>query len=544
MFWFRTPVLVVALAVFLLRSAYGQTFFDIDIERIDDSAIGGSVTWADFNADGNLDLFLTGSIEPISVGSSGLISRFYRHLGLQGTLQGVIHRVFEHDLPTGVWLSDASSGDVDADGDLDLFLCGSTTLEKPYLPYAALFETVDDRTMTERQTLTGMYGCSGDWGDFDNDGDLDLVASGAVGPGQMRTILYENDGGVLHEAEIALPPVGFGEVRWADVDADGDLDLAISGMTADNVFFTDVLINEGGRFGSSGSAFEPVAYGSVAWGDFDNDGDLDLLVTGAAFGPTLLTPSTALYQNDGAGGFTRLPLSIDGKHSGRAIWGDLKNTGTLDVLSVGTTASFVADTDMLANVGGTFRQSNNECPIPPGNCLPYESITLGTAAVFDVDNDHDLDLMLIGLMDGERFIQLDRNGGIDIPGPDSPIVPLNLPPTAPSELTSEVDGLNVQLSWGPASDTATPEGEENVTPPSGLSYNVRVGSTPGGVDVVPPMSIVATGKRQVVDIGNAGPNRFFRLILAPGTYYWSVQAVDHSFAGSPFSEEGRFTVEP
>jgi hypothetical protein len=70
----------------------------------------------------------------------------------------------------------------------------------------------------------------------------------------------------------------------------------------------------------------------------------------------------------------------------------------------------------------------------------------------------------------------------------------------------------------------------------GLSYNVRLGRTPNGNEVVSSLSDASTGRRWVVAQGNAflSLQRVIRS-LAPGTYYWSVQAIDNSFAGGPFA---------
>jgi hypothetical protein len=93
------------------------------------------------------------------------------------------------------------------------------------------------------------------------------------------------------------------------------------------------------------------------------------------------------------------------------------------------------------------------------------------------------------------------------------------------------------LRWDPSSDAETPQ--------AGLTYNVRVGTTPGGGDIVPPASL-PSGYRQIVKPGNAGQATLARLTnLAPGeTYYWAVQAIDHSYAGSAFSEEQAVVFNP
>ena len=95
-------------------------------------------------------------------------------------------------------------------------------------------------------------------------------------------------------------------------------------------------------------------------------------------------------------------------------------------------------------------------------------------------------------------------------------------------------GSSVILSWNPASDAETPA--------AGLSYNLRVGTTPGGSDIVSPQASAAGGRR-LPALGNAQQRLSFPLAFSgTGPFYWSVQAVDTAFAGSPFAPERSFTV--
>jgi len=111
----------------------------------------------------------------------------------------------------------------------------------------------------------------------------------------------------------------------------------------------------------------------------------------------------------------------------------------------------------------------------------------------------------------------------------------NHPPASPSKLRARTISTNeVMLSWDRATD---PEQS------GGLTYNLRVGTAPGRGDVVSPMSL-ADGLRLLPRIGNAEwiTNRLLTALQPGATYYWSVQAVDNSYAGGPFAPEVFFTV--
>jgi hypothetical protein len=111
---------------------------------------------------------------------------------------------------------------------------------------------------------------------------------------------------------------------------------------------------------------------------------------------------------------------------------------------------------------------------------------------------------------------------------------INSPPTAPSGLNSIPLGNSVTMAWLSAND-ANQSG--------GITYNVRVGTVPGLANIVSPLADCVSGRRWVSARGNASESLRWRLRnLAPGTYYWSVQAIDNAGAESPFAEEMSFVI--
>jgi hypothetical protein len=156
-------------------------------------------------------------------------------------------------------------------------------------------------------------GMGADWGDYDNDGRLDLVV--ATFDGEPKCI-YHNDGDDLfteQSAALGVAPlttqyVGFG-AKWLDYDNDGWLDLMITnGHTQDNVQAvhhsstyrqpTQLFHNEQGHSftdasaGLVGMADRPIVGRGLAIGDFDNDGRMDALVVDSEGEPILLHNET------------------------------------------------------------------------------------------------------------------------------------------------------------------------------------------------------------------------------------------------------------
>jgi hypothetical protein len=189
------------------------------------------------------------------------------------------------------------------------------------------------------------------------------------------------------------------------------------------------------------------------------------------------------------------------------IFVDFDNDGDLDLLYAGEDRGFPpAVLRFYLNTGG-------------GQFLKIPAPETGAAwplAFGDYDGDGDLDIHATGY--------LHRNNSQAI----------NLLPNAPSDLSATVTEGAVLLRWGPATDA---------NQAGGLTYNLRVGTTSGGTQVVSPMANPTTGRRHVVAPGNAWQAERWQLRnLAPGTYYWSVQAVDNALAGGPFAPEARFTI--
>ena len=149
----------------------------------------------------------------------------------------------------------------------------------------------------------------------------------------------------------------------------------------------------------------------------------------------------------------------------------------------------------------------------------------------DYDNDGDLDLALAGgstgLLPDMPVAYICRNdGGV-----------FNTAPAAPTGLGATYAGTgpyDVTFSWAePAVADATPM--------AGLSYNLRVGTTPGGDEVLSGMADASTGWRRIATRGPIQPGTSVHEWdvdgLSPGTYYWSVQAIDTSSAGGAWAAE-------
>jgi len=231
--------------------------------------------------------------------------------------------------------------------------------------------------------LPGVFVGTGDWADYDSDGDVDLaLTAGDIGGGPDLRI-YRNDGGVWHLVFMPLRPLTGSDVAWGDYDNDGDLDLAFAGHELDRAV-TIIYQNRGGEFRESGVGLPSVPYGSLAWGDADGDGDLDLLLTGAdnEGGQTLL-----LINERGRFSTTATDLpALHSVYGASLAWNDYDGDLDQDLLFVGDSFQPQAIVRIYRNDGGSLVEVN--AGLPP---LRY-----ATAAWADYDQDGDLDLALAG----------------------------------------------------------------------------------------------------------------------------------------------------
>ncbi len=465
---------------------------------------GGSVAWGDYDSDGRLDLLLSGT----DGGTSSPTLQLWRNTG--SGFSNVTASVAP-GLP-GILDSSVAWGDFDNDGRLDFLITGLTNVSFGVAISQLWRNTGSGFTNVPIPGLPAVSQSSVACSDFDGDGRLDFLISGTTNGnlGGAISQLWRNTGHGFTNVPIAgLIGTSFGSAAWGDFDNDGLPDFLIAG----NVAGSQLWRNTGNGFinvpvpGLGG-----VFVNSVAWGDYDNDGLLDFLLEGTSTNGLI----SQLWRNLG-NSFTNVPVpGLPGVSDGSLAWGDYDNDGRLDFLITGLTNGAMRISQVWRNTGSGF--TNVTIPGLPGS---FDS----SVAWGDYDNDGRLDFLFAGRIEGGNVSQLWRNT----------VVSSNSPPFAPAGLSATVSGGRVVLSWNAPADDHTPA--------AGLSYNVRIGTTPGGSEIASAPALT-NGMLLVPRIGTAR-NGSAVFDLPPGqTYYWSVQAVDSGFVGSPFAAEQQFSISP
>jgi hypothetical protein len=228
-------------------------------------------------------------------------------------------------------------GDYDDDGDEDLWV-GTRNFERDFL-----YRNNGDGTFTMATntplTADALQSSHGVWGDYDNDGDLDLfVGGGAYTTTLYRSFLFRNEGGGQF-TRVTTGPVATDQLDgvgggWTDYDNDGFLDLFLV-SNADTT--TNVLYHNSGDGAFTRTTTilgtPPANPVHAVWGDYDNDGRQDLAIIGGI---------NYLYRNVGQGQFERITHRGIATTSNEGIagkWGDYDNDGFLDLyLTEGGTA--------------------------------------------------------------------------------------------------------------------------------------------------------------------------------------------------------------
>ena len=304
---------------FLYHNNRDETFTRIDSAPIStDILTSEGCVWADFDNDGDLDLFVS-----VGLGGNDL---FYRNDG-----GGAFTRLINiPPVQSGGSSRGCAWADYDNDGWVDLFVANEKN-QKNFL-----FHNNGSNGFT--RLLTGpiatdvgnFYGCC--WADYDNDGRQDVF----VANNGARNLLYHNEGNgtfsKITDGAVITNIANSASGAWGDYDNDGHLDLFVANLGQKNFLFHN---NGDGSFTliqNSGIDQEASYSWSGAWADFDNDGYLDLFVANGQ--PNGTGVKDYLFRNAGDGTFSRVvrgSLVSDNAAGDSCAWGDYNKDGFVDL---------------------------------------------------------------------------------------------------------------------------------------------------------------------------------------------------------------------
>lgn len=458
--------------------------------------------WVDFNNDGLLDVFISGTNNLSALHTGVYISNgnnTFNTIGFAGLT----------DLAFDV-------GDYNHDGFIDILLTG---INGSGVKKSSVFRNNNGSSFTEQSFLLTPLSKGGVvWRDLNNDGYLDILMTGLGSDNLEKTVVYAGNATGYIEITQQLPAISNGSLISFDATNDGWQEVLITGLTSEgNAISTIYTVNDEFTFTLLSELSPGFSFNSIAIGDYNNDGFTDLFISGLAGNGLLI--ETSLFQNNGVNGFSEVATPFINLSASSLVVGDLNTDGLADVIATGLDDA--TDKYFLYYTNSPSYTFTDE-----GLSLP--NIYNGQAAFGDYDNDGDLDIFQIG--------NSDINFQANLYASDQSAGNANQVPVAPTNLQAAVTNTSVQLTWDVASDDFTDE--------ASLTYAIYLSTDPNGANLfVAPLSAITTGKRRVVEHGNAGyaTSKVFQN-LPEGRYYWSVQTIDNGYAGSPFSAEQSFAI--
>ena len=347
-------ILIILISYLRVSTIFAQTFTKITSGPfVTSDGDSRSVNWVDVNDDGFIDCMITN-------GPTGGQDNFlYINNGTGGFTALTGDTIVKDNKPS----DGATWADSDNDGDLDCYVANWYNTKNLFYNNTGVGAFTQTQNAIE---TSGGYCETASWGDYDNDGLLDLYVTRSGGTiATNKNLLFHNEGGNAFTKVLTGTPVTDAfisrSVNWTDIDSDGDLDLFVTNENDQNEnlyrndgagVFTKLtngpLLNDGGKTMSS------------SWGDYDNDGDLDVFLANDQ-------GNDGLFRNEGQFNFTKITsdtVSNCGGNSFSSAWSDIDNDGDLDLFvtnSFGTTTLW-PNFLFLNNGNGSFTRVGNTAP--------------------------------------------------------------------------------------------------------------------------------------------------------------------------------------
>jgi len=354
--------------------------------------------------------------------------------------------------------------------------------------------------------------------DFDRDGDIDVLISGRNNANKKICKIYRNNKNAQFSLVTGTGIAGLtdGGVAIADFNSDQLLDIAISGLDNGNNNVTNLYYQDNkGNFTVQNFSFTPLVFGDLVANDYNNDGQMDILLTGQ---DVLSNRITKIYENVGNGAsFIDKPTNLAGIINGNIAFGDCNNDGQIDI-------SITGDDGNSATSKRTYFYVNNNSSIFT-TVSGLVDVANSRVSFFDFDNDKDLDILVSGFTLSTPVTILYRNN-VSVTG---------LSPSPPTNLNYMAVNDSVKLSWNRSDD--------NNTQSSSLTYNIWLTTVKDSFNIITPQADTLSGYSRKSGYGRyqtttTGWLKGFK----ENRYYWRTQALDNTFLASSFSGWNSFVV--
>lgn len=375
----------------------------------------GDIEWGDFNNDNYIDILI--------MGYNNDAPQLKLYINNQ---DGTFTEQMSTGLPSGLYLGDLDFADFNNDGYLDIGLCG---MDANWVFITKVFENMHDLTFTELAglNLEGLNFGTFKWGDYDGDTYPDLVISG-YGDASYVTELWKNnqDETFTEQTGVSLRQCWLGDIAWGDYDNDGDLDLFLSGTGGDGTERATLIYtnNNDGTFIEETTSLPAVSHSSLELADFDGDGDLDLFISGTTDAIGTGNYIGEIRYND-SGDFSAsedFPIT----YWGQCKVADYDNNGFPDIFICGydkTESAFseIYKNDRTVSVETLSSKNISISPIPANSFIKIKSNNkINKIEVFNISgkqliskkvNNRNITLNIESLNKGFYFIKIYKSTG-------------------------------------------------------------------------------------------------------------------------------------
>jgi hypothetical protein len=453
--------------------------------------------------------------------------------------------------------------DFDNDNDLDLLLSsnelnlwGIDLIYESYPDKQGIFLNNGNGVLTRSSFYTHVVMGSSSTGDYDNDGDIDYIISGANNiyyrdgdetvHGEPYTKVFQNNTSSFDPVESNIMNLCRSAVKFNDLDNEGDLDVIICGdKTFTSFVFSPVTLiyrnNGSGNFENINVNLKNIANGRIACFDYDRNGFSDILICGLDQNNEVFS---AIYKNNGNYNFEEVVINLDKIRTNYCDWFDMNGDGNYDIITGGSVYQNMGDDNFSlvssfrnCSAFGDFNNdglvdliNNKKIYINEQNqtfSLDNYIIQGVNLTCADINNDKNIDII--------STIAIGHDVGFNQYINQYPVP--NTAPSIPNGLHYYAYLGKTVLNWNPSLDDKTRQVD--------ITYNVCIGVSANPNKDLSAESDLSSGYRRVIKSGNAGQNNSLSIDLEKGSMKsCQVQAIDNNNLASPFSQEISFSIIP
>jgi hypothetical protein len=365
--------------------------------KVSNNGYGVKIKWTPTKDNVDRYIFANIKVDTLSNYKAARINTGYNYRASNPAIPIILDKVYARNYPDSLEFNDVN-----------------LTSKKPYYislqmvnkegnasAYTQVIYSPKDPLQSIDNAIPGMYNAKFSWGDYNNDGLMDLAVIGQNDDIGNITKIYENKNGSFQDLNLANRAFRYGDIKWVDLNNDGWLDLSIIGQSGAAVVYQQLINNKGVFEVSTPTSVFGLKYANMTFGDYNNNGTLDMFTTGQDVNGN---PHSYLYQNDGKGNFKIDPEfnaynAVPDMYDADARFLDYDLDGDLDLIYSGTgtggnpqggiRVNTLLDPKITTNNYG--QNSNNGYSY--GMNLQMKNTKLDIA---DMDGDGDTDIVAMG----------------------------------------------------------------------------------------------------------------------------------------------------